>query len=95
MLIKMTLRFRLIPVRLARIKKTHTQVAADAGENVEEKKTSPLLVGVQSCIAALKSNMAFSQKMGLNLPQDTAILFWGTYPKNVISNHKDACSAVS
>ena len=42
---KMTLRFYLTPVRMAKIK---IQVAADGGEDVE-KEHSPIVVGIASC----------------------------------------------
>ena len=44
MQIKMTLRFHLTPITMAKIKK---QVTADAGEDLE-KNTPPLLVGLQA-----------------------------------------------
>ena len=43
--------------------------------------TPPLLVGVQTCTAALKIVWQFLRKLGNNLPQDSAIPFWGIYPK--------------
>ena len=45
MQIKMTLRFYLIPVRMAKIK---TQVTADAGENVEKVEHSSIAGGTAS-----------------------------------------------
>ena len=77
-----------IPVRLAKIKKshthththTHTQVTADDGENVEQKNTPPLLVGVRTCVTALENNMAFSQKTGNQFTKNSYTIL-GHIPK--------------
>jgi rare lipoprotein A (peptidoglycan hydrolase) len=46
MQIKITLRFHLTPVRMAKIKKT--QVTAHAGENVEKEEHSSIASGIAS-----------------------------------------------
>jgi hypothetical protein len=46
MKIKMTLRFHLTTVRIAKIK---IQVTADAGKDVEKKKHSSIVGGIASC----------------------------------------------
>jgi hypothetical protein len=52
--IKMTLRFHLIPIRMAKIK---TQVTTHAGE------APPLLVGMQAGTTTLENNLEVSQKI--------------------------------
>lgn len=56
--------------------------------------TPPLLVGVQTCTAALESVWRFPRKWGINLPQDPVILLLGIYPKDAHSYYKEACSTV-
>ena len=43
--------------------------------------THPLLVGMQTCTITLKISMVVSHKMGINLPQDPAMLLLAIYPK--------------
>ena len=54
--------------------------------------TLPLLVGVQTGIAALDIIMVISQKLRNNLPKDPAIPLLGIYPKDAQSYYKYMCS---
>jgi hypothetical protein len=58
MQIKTTLRFYLIPVRMARIK--------NSGDSRcwRKRNTPPLLVGLQACTTTLEINLAVPQKIG-------------------------------
>ena len=54
---KTTLRFHLTTIR------SKTQVTADAGENVEKKEHSALLVGLQAGTTTLETSLAVPQKI--------------------------------
>jgi hypothetical protein len=58
------------------------------------KNTPPLLVGVQTCITICEINLAFSQKLGIVLPQDSAIPFLVVYPNDAPLSQEDTCSIV-
>jgi hypothetical protein len=57
----------------------------------------PLLTGFQTCIAitTLEINlMVFFRKLEIVLPEDTAILFLGIYPKDTPPYYKETCSTM-
>jgi hypothetical protein len=54
-----------------------------AGEDVEQGNTPPLLVRVQTCAFICEINMWFFKKLGINLPQETAIPLLDIYPKDI------------
>ena len=60
--IKTTLRFHLIPVRMAKIKNTDDSLCW-RGCGVKKGNALPLLVGVQTCTATLQVSMAMSKKI--------------------------------
>lgn len=43
----------------------------------------PLLVGVQTCTAAMETNVAVCQKDGIHLPRDSAISLSGMYTQRM------------
>ena len=47
-----------------------------------EGNPSPLLMGVQTCTVSLDISMAVSQTIGISLPQDLEISFFGIYLKD-------------
>jgi hypothetical protein len=49
-----------------------------------------LLVGVRTCTIILEINLAYSQKMGIVLPENPAIPLLSIYPKDVPPSHKEA-----
>lgn len=63
MQIKATLRFHLTPVSMPKINNTGDS-SWQQGYGWSKGNTPPLLVGVQTCTAILKINMAVSQKTG-------------------------------
>jgi hypothetical protein len=77
MQIKITLRFHLTPVKMAKIKKLkwyHILARMRSNGN-----TPPFLVGVHTCVGTLEINMMwqFLRKLGVYLPQDPEISFLG------------------
>lgn len=84
MQIKMTPRFHLPSIRMAKVK---SQVKAHAGEDVEQ--------GEQSSIAAVwKSIWWFFRKLGIELLQDPSRLFLVICRKDALPYHKETCSAM-
>ncbi|KAL6084010.1 hypothetical protein STEG23_002529 [Scotinomys teguina] len=57
-----------------------------------KRNTPPLLVGIQIGTTTLEINIL--TKLGIILPQDTAIPLLGIYSKNAQSYHKDTCSTM-
>ena len=90
MQIKTTLRYNLTPVRMAKIENT-------------EKSFFRTGCGVRGTLLHCwwkcnllqpfwKSVWQFLRKLGINLPQDPAILLLGIHLKEAHSHHKDICS---
>ena len=69
----MTLRYHLIPIRMAKTKTQMTML-----ERIRSKgNTSQLLVGVQTCIVTLEISMVVSQKIGkqsTSRPNNTTLI---------------------
>jgi hypothetical protein len=92
MQIKTTLRFHLIPVRMAKIKNSGDRTCwQGCGERVtllhcswDWKLVQPLL----------KSVWRFLRKLDIILPEDPAIPLLGIYPEEVPAVNKNACSAM-
>ena len=73
-------------------------ITAHAGEDVEQENTPPLLVGVQTCTAAMKISMIVSQKIGnpttsrssistvWHIPKGCTIILQGHLLNHVCSN---------
>ena len=92
MQIKTTLRFHLIPARIAKIKNTNDSLC---WSGCGAKGT--LLHGWWECklVQPLwKSIGQFLRKSGIKLPQDPAIPLLDVYPKDYQSYHKDICSTM-
>ena len=92
MQIKTTVRYYLTPVRMTKIKNTNDTLCW-RGCGIR----STLLHCWWKCKlvqSLLKSVWWFLSKLGINLPQDSAILLLGIYPKDAHSYHKDICSTV-
>ena len=70
MQIKITMRYHLILVRIAIIKKTRN---SKYWQGCEEEKTHALLVGMQICAATVGNNMKLPQKLRIELKYDVAI----------------------
>jgi hypothetical protein len=73
MQIKMTLRYHLIPVRMA---KTKTQMTADAGEDIQQEENSSIV----------SRHASWYKHSG---PKDPAISLLGICPKDVPIYNKD------
>ena len=56
--------------------------------------THPLLVGRQTYTTTLEIVCQFLRKLGINLPQDTAIPLLVIYPKDAQSYYKGICSTM-
>ena len=89
---KTTLRYHLIPVRMAKIKNIDDNLCwRRCGVNLTlshcwwESKLVQLLS---------KSIWWFLRTLGINLNQDPAIPLLGIYPKDAQSYHKDICSTM-
>ena len=92
MQIKMTLRFHITPVRMAKIKNTSDNLCwRGCGAR------GMLLHCWWECklVQSLwKSVWRFLRKLGINLPEDPAIPLLGIYPKYTQSYRKDTCSTM-
>lgn len=89
MKIKMTLIFQFKTRELAKIKITSDNHARYG----VKKKTSQLLVGMQTCTATLDVNMAVFQET-VNLPQGTALPLLGIYQKDTKLCHMNTYSPI-
>jgi hypothetical protein len=68
-------------------------VTADAGKDIEQGEHSSI-AGMQPYTTTLEINLTFLRKLGIVLPQDTAIPLLGMYPKDAPPFHKDTCSTM-
>jgi hypothetical protein len=59
-------------------------VIANSHKGIEQGK-NPLFL--QICTDTLEINMVVSQKIGINLPQDSAIQFLSVFPKDALFYH--------
>ena len=91
MQIKTTLRFHLIPIRMAKVENTDNNMLKRLwGKGIllqywwEYKLVQSLWMSVWQ----------FLRKLGNNLPQDPAIPLLGMYPKDAQSCHKNMCSTM-
>jgi hypothetical protein len=90
--VKTTPRFHLTPIRMAKIK---TQATVHAGEDVEKEETFFHCWWHYKLVQPLwKSIWQFLRKLEIALPEDLAILFLGTYPKDVPPKPKGLCSVM-
>jgi len=92
MQIKMTLRFYLTPVRMAKIK---TKVPTDAGKDVEEEEHSSVVGRITSWYNYSGNHSSgSSENWTIMLPDDLAIPLLGIYPNYVSTYNKDTCSTM-
>jgi hypothetical protein len=82
--IKMTLRFQITPIRMAKIK---------TSEDVEKEEQSSTAGGNCKLIQPLwKSICRFLRKLKIDVPEDPAIPLLGIYTKDTPPYHRDTCS---
>jgi hypothetical protein len=81
MQIKTTLRFHLIPVRVAILKSINNKYCQGWGMEEEPSSTVGGNVGMQISTTAMKSSMEVPQKLNMELPWDPAIPLHSIYPK--------------
>jgi hypothetical protein len=89
--IKITLRFHLIPVRMAKIKNS---MAAHAIKDVEKEEHSHCWWDCTLVQPLWKSMWQFVIKLEIALPKDSARALLGIYPKHTPPYHKDTCSTM-
>ena len=79
--IKTTMRYHLIPVRMAKINNSGSMLVRIQ----MQRKRNPftLLVGIQTGAATLENSMKVPQKIKIKLPYDPIIPLLGIYPKNI------------
>jgi hypothetical protein len=87
MQIRMTLRFHLTPIRIAKIKNLR-------GQNKlvrmwRKRNTPPLLVGMQIGTISLQINLEIPPKLEIDLPGDSEIPLLGIYPKDAPPCNRD------
>ena len=87
MQIKMTLRYNLTPIRMAKIKNLNDNLC---WRRCGVKGTLP----TNGRSTNLKSVWQFLRKFGINLPQSPAISLLGIYLKDAQSYHMDTCSTM-
>ena len=76
MQIETTMRYHLIPVRMAIIKKT------SFGEDVAKRESSYTVGWNEIGVATMETIWRFLKKLRIELPYDPTIIPLGTYPKN-------------
>jgi hypothetical protein len=59
-----------------------------------KRNIPPLLVGLQTGITTLGINQMVPQKIGIDLPEDSAVSLLGIHLKDAPPYHKDACSLI-
>jgi hypothetical protein len=91
MQIKTTLRFHLMPVRMAKIKNSGD---SRCWQGCGERNTPSFLVELQCCAATLEVSLAVFRKLDIVLLEDPAIPLLGIYPENVPHGSKDKCSTM-
>ena len=79
MQIKTTMKYHLIPIRMATIKKLQT---INAGENMKEREPY-CTVGGNVIQPLWRTVWRFLKKLGIKLPYDPAIPLLGTYPEKI------------
>jgi len=84
--IKITLRFHLTPVRMAKIKDSNP------GEDI--KKGEDCWWDCKLARLFWKSVWRFLRKLNIALPEDPAISLLGIYPKDAPTYNKDTCSTM-
>ena len=68
-------------------------MTADAGKDIEQGEHSSI-AGMQPYTTTLEINLTFLRKLGIVLPQDTAIPLLGSYSKDAPPSHKDIYSTM-
>jgi hypothetical protein len=68
-------------------------MTAHIRDTVEQGEHSSIAGGSEN-LYSYSWKSVFLRKLGINLPQDSAISFLGTYPKDAPSYHKDTCSTI-
>ena len=91
MQMKTILRYHLTPARMAKIRNTNDNLC---WRGWRKGNISPLLAGVQTCTAILRSVWQFLRKMEISLPQDPAFPLLGIYPNDPHPCNKDMCSTM-
>jgi hypothetical protein len=90
MQIKTTLRFYLIPIRMAKIK---TSGDNTSWRGCRERGTLLHCWWDYKLVQPLwKSIWRFLKKLEIDLPENPAILLLGTYPKDALPCHRGTCS---
>ena len=92
MQIKTTLRFRLIPVRMAKIKKLRWQQMLV--RMWRKRNTPPLLVGLQACTTTLEISLMVPQKTGHSTTWGPSYTTSGHIPKCASTYNKDTYSTM-
>jgi hypothetical protein len=90
MQIKITLRYYLTPVRMAKIK---LQVPKDAGVDVEKEEHFSIVCGIAS-LYLWKPVWRFLRRLDIVLLEDPSISLLGIYPEDAPTNKKDTCSTM-
>jgi hypothetical protein len=84
--IKITLRFNLIPIRMAKIKHSRDSTCWGA--------CGTFLVGVKTCTTTLDIILVVSKKPGYYSTLRPGCTTLGIYPKDTSTSHKDTCSTI-
>jgi len=67
-------------------------VTADAGEDAEKEEHSSIVGGIADWYNHSGNQWRLLRKLNIILPEDTALLLLGIYPKDAPTENKDTCS---